>query len=225
MRTDWIYCWAKHRMESPGLTERSGLDVVVPFSAGVPSDLLLFRPDLRAELKRLIAADADIAAAIADRLPSLTLGAGGYHSVLDRSGYSGPLGVVSVSLVQPLLDWGARRAEVERNKALYEEQLAHFGSVYLKAIEEVETAIYSEKQQVEYLKRLEKRRDILQETVKQTQLQYLQGISDYLPVLNALVALHTVERSLISAQYDLILYRITLHRALGSKAKIAKEST
>ena len=202
--------------------EATILDVVMPSNTGLPSDLLLFRPDLRAQLKRLIAADADIAVAIAERLPSLTLGAGGYYS--HTNSYSGFLGGLSASLLQPLIDWGARKAEVEHNKALYEEQLAIFSSLYLQALEEVETAIYNEKQQVEYLKRLENRRDILEKTVKEAELQYLQGVSDYLPVLNALVSLHTLERSLISAKYDLILYRITLHRSLGSKAKINKEN-
>lgn len=203
--------------------ERSILNIVMPSNTGVPSDLLLSRPDLRAQLKRLIAADADIAVAIANRLPSLTIGGGAYYS--DTSSYSGALGLISASFLQPLLDWGARKAEVQRNKALYEEQLALFSSLYIKALEEVETAIYSEQQQVEYLKRLENRRDILQETLKATQLQYLEGISDYLPVINALVEFHEVERSLISAKYDLVLYRITLHRALGTKARIQREKS
>lgn len=203
--------------------ESSILNIVVPSNTGIPSDLLLFRPDLRAQLKRLIAADADIAAAVANRLPSFSLGAGGYYS--QSSSYSGALGILNASFLQPLLDWGARKAEVERNKALYEEQLALFGGLYLQALEEIETAIYAEEQQVEYLKRLEERRDILQETLKETQLQYLEGISDYLPVINALVELHGVERSLISAKYNLVLYRITLHRALGSKARIDKEKS
>ena len=198
------------------------LDIAVPLNTGMPSDLLLFRPDLRAQIKRLISADADIAVAMAERLPSLTLGAGGYYS--DSSNYSGALGLLSASLVQPLLDWGERKAEVERNKALYEEELALFGSLYLQALEEVETAIYNEKQQVEYLRRLKTRRDILEQTVKEAQLQYLEGVSDYLPVINALVELHTVERSLISAKYQLILYRITLHRALGSRIREKKEA-
>jgi outer membrane protein TolC len=200
----------------------SFLDVVMPKNIGVPSELLLFRPDLRAQLKRLIAADADIAVAVADRLPSLTLSGGGYYS--DSNSYSGALGLLSASLIQPLLDWGARKAEVSRNKALYEEQLAVFSSMYLEALEEVETTIYTQKQQVEYIKRLEYRKDLLDQTVKEAEFQYLQGVSDYLSVLNALVSLHTLERSLVEAKYNLVLYKINLHKALGSTANINEEN-
>lgn len=204
-------------------TDLSILDVIVPSNIGIPSDLLLFRPDLRAQLKRLIAADADIAVAVAQRLPSLTLGAGGYYS--SNYNYSEPVLSFSASFLQPLLDWGARKAEVERNKALYEEQLALFSGLYIKAIEEVENAFYNEQQQKDYIERLKHRRDILQRTVKEAELQYLQGVSDYMPVLNALVSLHTLERSLIEAKYELILFRIALHRSLGSKVNIDKEKT
>ncbi|MFT7823844.1 MAG: TolC family protein [Sulfurimonas sp.] len=201
--------------------KNSLLEVAMPSGIGVPSKLLLSRPDLRAQLSRLIAADAEIAVAVADRLPSLTLGAGIYYT--KNSSYSGPLGELGASLLQPLLEWGARKAEVERNKALYEEQLSAFGSLYLQAIEEVETALYSEGQQREYLKRLEARRVILKQTVGEAQAEYEQGISDYLAVLTARKALHEAERSLIAAKYDLVLYRIALHRALGSGEKLKKE--
>ncbi len=197
------------------------LDVKIPINTGVPSDLLLFRPDLRAQLKRIVAVDADIAFAIAQRLPSVTLGAGGYYS--SNFNYSEPIASFSASLLQPLFDWGARKAEVERNKALYEEQLGLFGSLYIKALEEVENAFYNEKQQKDHIKRLEHREDILQEMVEEAKLQYLQGLSDYLPVLDALVSLHELQLSLIEAKYELLLFRITLHRSLGSKAKIKRE--
>lgn len=200
-------------------TQMNLLDVPMPSAVGIPSDLLLHRPDLRAQKNRLVASDAGIAAAIAARLPSFTLGAGVYQS--KSLVYDGSLTSFSASLIQPLLDWGARKAEVERNRALYEEALASFGSLYLSAVEEVENTLYSEARQREYLQRLENRRVILQATVEEAEAQYLQGISDYLPVLSALEALHEVERTLIEAKYQLINYRITLYKALGSTISLS----
>lgn len=183
--------------------------------------LLQRRPDLRAQRHRLVAADARIAVAIADRLPNVTLGAGMYYS--ESFSYEGPLGLISTSLLQPLLDWGARKAAVTRNRALYEEALAAYGALYLQAIEEVENALYQERQQQDYLRRLEIHRDILARTVDETRERYVQGVGDYLDVISALEALHTVERTLIAARYDLILYRITLHRAVGSDVRFTPQ--
>ncbi|MGM0422633.1 MAG: efflux transporter outer membrane subunit [Pseudomonadota bacterium] len=180
---------------------------------GVPSDLLLNRPDLRTLQKRLVAQDAEIAAAIADRLPRITL----TGSLLYTSGGSvdGVTGSLLGALVQPLLDWGQRKSAVERNKALYREQLAEFTQAYLDAVEDVENTLYRENRQREYIRRLQNRADILQENVEQAEAVFTQGISDYLPVLTALQSLRLVERSLIAEKFALIENRINLYRAVG----------
>lgn len=182
-------------------------------AAGIPADLLLNRPDLRAAKADLIAADADIGAAIADRLPRLTLD--GSYLYTDTAAFSGPVSMIMGSFVQPLLDWGARRATVKRNKAIYTERLADFTQLYLEAVEEVENALYQEQMQRDYIKRLHKRAAVLQETVDETEALYAQGVSDYLPVLNALQDLRAVERDLVTQRLNLITYRIDLYRALG----------
>lgn len=179
---------------------------------GVPSDLLLNRPDLRAEKNRLIAADADIAAAIADRLPRITLT--GSYALAAGGGASPVIGLLG-ALVQPLLDWGQREAEVSRNKALYSEQLAAFSQLYLEAVEDVETTLYQIGKQKEYLARLSERQSILSSSLEKTRAVYKEGLSDYLPVLDALRTLREVERSLVNEQRNLALLHIQLYRALG----------
>jgi NodT family efflux transporter outer membrane factor (OMF) lipoprotein len=202
----------------------TSFEVPMPVSVGVPTRLLQDRPDLRAQMLRLEAADARVAAAVARRLPSLTLDSGLYY--LHDSGYAGPLGMLGASLLQPLLDWGARRADVARNKALYEGAVAAYASTYLGALEDVENALYGEAEQRRYLERLEKRRDILARTVEEAREQHLRGVVDYLPVLDALDSLHEVNRTLIDARYTLVAYRVALHRALGSGVALspAKEA-
>ena len=173
----------------------------------------MHRPDLRAQLRVLQAADADIRAAIADRLPRIMLD--GSYLYSDAASYTGPLGTIVGNFVQPLLDWGKRRAAVTENKAIYEEELARFTQTYLEAVRDVENALYQERRQREYLARLEERRDILEETVSETDARYKQGIDDYLPVINALQELREVERRLITEQRALVDYRIDLYRAVG----------
>ncbi len=190
---------------------------------GVPSDLLLNRPDIRAMRDRLIAADAQIGTAIADRLPRITLT--GSHIYADGpTGAAGYATSLLAGLVQPLLDWGRRQAEVERNQALYEERLGAFTQLYLEAIEDVENALYQENRQREYIDRLETRRNILSQTLAAAQAVYRQGESDYLPVLDSVQDLRGVERDLINQRLNLILFRIQLFRALGTPVFTPVES-
>ncbi len=183
---------------------------------GVPSDLLLNRPDLRAERARLAAIDADIDAAIAERLPRVTLN--GSYLLAAGGGAASPVIALLGGLVQPLLDWGSRQAEVSRNKALYQEQLAAFSQLYLEAVEDVETTLYQIVKQKEYVARLDGRRKILAETVDKTRAVYQEGLSDYLPVLNSLQDLRAVERTVLEEERDLALLHIQLYRALGGTA-------
>jgi NodT family efflux transporter outer membrane factor (OMF) lipoprotein len=188
----------------------------LPF-IGIPSDLLFNRPDLRALRNELIAADAEIGQAIADRLPRITLEGSLFYG--NGSDVTGPAGILLGSIVQPLLDWGARKAEVERSRGLYVERLAIFSQAYLQAIEDVENSLYQERKQREFLDRLERRRHFLERTVEETKDRYTNGLTDFLPVLDALKELQRIERIIVRQERALLDYRIQLHRALGGRVK------
>jgi NodT family efflux transporter outer membrane factor (OMF) lipoprotein len=186
----------------------------LPF-IGVPSDLLLNRPDLRSLKNELIAADSEIGQAIAERLPRITLVGSFFYA--DGSEFSGPAGILLGSIVQPLVDWGARKAEVERSRALYVERLAIFSKAYLQAIEDVENTLYQERKQREFLDRLERRRRFLERTVEETRDRYTNGLTDFLPVLDALKEMQWIERIIVRQERALLGFRIQLHRALGGR--------
>jgi len=200
---------AEHRVK-PDDTLRFAHDLP---AIGVPADLLFNRPDLRAAKAELIAADAEIASAIAERLPQITLT--GSYLYSDTATFSGPVATIMGAFVQPILDWGERKAAVEENKELYKERLALYTQLYLEAVEEVENVLYQERKQREYIERLEERRKILSDTVEETEALYTQGVNDYLPVLNALQDLRVIERDILTERLNLINLRITLHRAIG----------
>jgi|GEM_PF-291735 len=184
----------------------------LPF-LGVPADLLINRPDLRVLRHEMVAADAEIGRAIAERLPQITLDGSLLYE--DGTGPGGLVGTLLGTFIQPLVDWGARKAEVSRNKALYVERLALFTQRYLEAIEEVENSLYRERKQREFLDRLYTRRSFLQQTVDETTERYTNGLTDYLPVLDALKELRRLERQLVLQERALVGFRIQLHRALG----------
>ena len=106
-----------------------------------------------------------------------------------------PVASIIGTFVQPLVDWGARKAEVERNKALYVERLAGFTQSYLEAIEDVENALYQERKQREFLRLLEIRLELLERTVEETTQRYANGLTDYLPVLDAVKELAAARAS------------------------------
>ncbi len=199
------------------------LDVTTPASRfpdktlqpplSIPSEILLERPDLRAARARLAAADADIEAAIAERLPRVTLS--GSYLLASGGNVASPLLSLLGGLVQPLLDWGEKQAQVKRNKALYQERLSALSQLYLEAIEDVETTLYQISMQKEYIDRLDNRRRILSDTVEKTRAVYTEGLSDYLPVLQALQDLQAVERTMINEERDLVLLHVQLYRATG----------
>jgi outer membrane protein TolC len=190
----------------------------------VPADLLVNRADLRAALAELVAADASIGVAVADRLPRFSLT--GSLAEGETSSYDGTLSSLAANFTGPLLDWGRRKAEVERRESLYREQLQAFTDTYLQAIEEVETTLYQEQKHREFLQRLRDRRDILQRSVDETEARYKQGIDDYLPVLNALQSLRQIDRTLIEEQFKLLQLRIRLHLVTGGQIpEISNETT
>lgn len=185
-----------------------------PIPLTVASHLLLQRPDLRLEKYRLISKDADIATAIARRFPRIALQ--GQLGYVKTSTYSGPAAALLGNLAMPLLDWGARRAEVRANKHLYEAQLYAFTESYLEAFADVDQLLYLEAKQRDFLRRLRERQEILRKTVFESEERYKQGVADYLPVLNALQDLRRLERDLIDEKLKLLTLRIRLNQAIGA---------
>lgn len=181
---------------------------------GLPAHLLVNRPDLRAAQKKLVAADYRVAEAIANRLPRIKLFTSGG---IDGSSFSGDNLFLSVlaEAVAPIIDWGRRKKEVKRQQAIVEEALARYFEVFLFAIEEVENALWQEQEQVELIASLNKQLSLAQANLKETRNRYMQGLTDYLPVLTALHTLQGLERDLLLSRRQLISFRIHLCRALG----------
>ncbi len=196
-------------------------DAVIPElpplpSLGVPSDLLLQRPDVRAMHARVVAADHRIAQALADRFPRLTL--------------SGSIGIAGVSISQlftdfvwsavasataALFDGGRGRAEVDMNRAAYQELLENYAQVVIEALVEAEQALALEAARSAQLDALTHQLEAATQVLEQSKLRYQQGLTDYLPVLTALTIERNAEQATLSAQRQLLSSRIQLFRALG----------
>lgn len=180
---------------------------------GVPADLLSARPDLRAARRDVLAADHRVGESIGERLPGIVIGGS-----LRGSGDLRPDTLVASLLgeaIQPLVDGGERGARVDRRRAELREALARWSGAYLDAVREVESAIALERGQVERVVLQERQLEIARRLLRETRNRYGQGLTDYLPVLDALATQQELERTLITSRRDRLALRVRLHRALG----------
>jgi NodT family efflux transporter outer membrane factor (OMF) lipoprotein len=176
---------------------------------GIPADLLQNRPDLRQLQRELVAADYRVAEAVADRLPALRIG--------------GAAGFVSGDFITSLfadalatiVDWGDKKSEVEKKKAVVEEKTARYSQRYLVAIEEVENTLWQERKHKQLLVALQEQLLISKATLRESRGRYIQGITDYLPVLTALLSFQNLEMNILRRQQEQISFRLLLYRALG----------
>lgn len=183
---------------------------------GIPADVLANRPDLRQAGLRLASADWSVSAARADRLPAIRLTASGEYANTEFSDllddwYANLAG----SVTGPIFDGGRRKAEVERARAVADERLADYRAAVVNALKEVEDALVSERKQREYLAALEVRLEAARRAHAESVNRYRNGLVEYTTVLIQLNTLQTLERELVAAHFDLLRYRIDLHRALG----------
>jgi len=187
-----------------------------PPATGVPADLLVRRPDVRAARRRVEAADHRVAVAVADRLPSLRVGGNvslSSGTIADLIGT--PIWGIFASIAAPLIDGGRRAAVAEQSRDVVDERLMQFGQVLVQAMVEVENALSGERHQRIEIATIEEQISLAEATYAQARERYTEGLIDYLPVLTALQSLQQSQLGLIAARRQLLSSRIQLYRALG----------
>lgn len=184
---------------SPAATD----ELVVP--AGLPSDLLLRRPDLRAAEERLIAANARIGNARAQYFPSIGLTAylGGESVDFSRL-FTGPAGIFefAAAVTQPLWNAGRLRAGVDISEARRDQALAEYRQAVASAFKDVRDALAAQRAAQETLAAESARARALDKALGQAQQRFDAGIASRLDILD-------VERNLLAAE----LARIESDRA------------
>jgi len=189
------------------------------FPAGLPSELIGRRPDLRASLWLIEAADANVAAAIADRFPSINLiGSYGTTSRDFSTGLiEGDFWSFLGNFTLPIFDAGRRRSEVDRNKAIVRERVAAYQQAALNAFREVEDALAQNRETELRIVSLEETERATNATLRLSLDRYTYGITDYLPVLTVQRSHFEAQSRLLSARRQLISARIALARSLGGE--------
>ncbi len=184
----------------------------------LPSQLLNRRPDIVQAQRQLLAADASLASAKANLLPSLNLTASGtlqsseLHQLLDN-----PFRLWSIggSILAPLLNREALTAQVDvamasRNQALY-----GYEKVVRSAFSEVDTALDAIRRSQEQLAELQKQEGFVAEAYRIARNRYQNGYASYLDELDAQRTLFSTQLNIVAVKNTLLLAQIDLYRALG----------
>jgi len=185
-------------------------------STGIPSELLLRRPDIQRNYSELAAADRDLASAISAQFPRLNLG-GSLQNIAEhpedllRDWFASLAG----QMIAPLFDGGQRRAEVDRTKAVKLVLFNLYAQSVLEAYRDVEDSLVQEKFQLQRIEHLEEQVKLAGQASNQLREQYLIGDAQYLDVLNAITGQQRLQRNLLNAQLELRLIRVSLYLALA----------
>lgn len=217
-----------------GRNPQSGLDQQpsqLPFLAplpdtGIPLNLIRRRPDIQTAFLLLQAADRDVASAISNQFPRLTLSASASTATRDAQAlFQDWATTLAGNILAPIFFGGELRAEVSRTEAVRQERLYEYGQAVLTAFLEVEDALVLETRQRERIALIETQLELADQSFVQLRVQYLNGTGNYLDVLTALDEIQVLRRDLLAARLTLLDHRIALYRALAGSFEMDHEST
>ncbi|MCU1229191.1 MAG: efflux system, outer rane lipoprotein NodT family [Acidobacteria bacterium] len=185
--------------------------------AGVPSALLLRRPDIRAAEQELIAANAEIGVAQAAFYPTLNLTGllGGQSTELASLLGSGHNWSVQAGVLGPIFNAGRLRNQRRLAIAQFDEALIAYQRSITAALGEVSTDLVSNEKLAEA--EVQRARAVAadREAVRLATLRYESGFSAYFEVLDAQEQLLSAETGVAQLRRDRLLALVDLYRALG----------
>jgi NodT family efflux transporter outer membrane factor (OMF) lipoprotein len=193
-------------------------DTIPVVPTGLPSSLLERRPDIAAAERQMAAANAQIGVAIAAYFPSLTL-SGSYS--FQSAAISGLLSASNAAwtfggnATETLLDFGARRYQVQQSRAAYDAAVASYRETVLNAFQQVEDELSA-------LRILEQQYQVAAQTVesanKAVELylnQYKAGTVAYTSVVTAQATALTDAQTLLGIRQSRLVASVSLIQALG----------
>ncbi len=186
--------------------------------SGLPSELLMRRPDIRAAEAKLEALNALVGVAKANRFPRISLtGTFGYSSdeLQGLFNSSNELWSIAMGLIQPVFDAGRLKAQQKAAEARYRQGVAEYAKTVLRAFYEVENALLTRKEQLERLRKLELFLRQAKDSQSIAENRYSRGLVDYLAVLETQLVRYRAEEELVLVKLAILTNRVALYRALG----------
>jgi len=189
-----------------------------PVPAGLPSDLLTNRPDIRQSEQDLIAANAQIGAAKALYFPTISLtGAYGYASSELAELFKGPSRIWSYagSFAGPIFQGGAITAQVKQAEAGRKAALLNYESVVQNSFADVENNLVARRKLIEQIQAQERLVRASNEYVRLARLLYNGGYAPYSTVLQAEQQLFPAELNYAQYRASLFSSLVNIYKAMG----------
>jgi multidrug efflux system outer membrane protein len=206
-------------------TPASSVDsVTVPRVApGLPSELLVRRPDLASAEAQLLAANADLGAARAALLPSIQLtGSAGVASSALINVLKAPTLALSLgaSLLQPIFDGGRLRAQVTIAESREQEVALVYRRAVLAALADVESALSATTHTDEQVALQQEVMEQAQLALRLAEVRYREGADDLLVLLDAQRTLFQAQDQLRQLRLAQLQASVDLFKALGGGWKV-----
>jgi multidrug efflux system outer membrane protein len=193
-------------------------DVPTEVPAGLPSDLLRRRPDIRESEAQLHAATAQIGVATADFFPAFSLtGSATWSSTQLRNTFSKSnlFFGVGPSVTWPVFQGGAIESNVHLQEALRDQVFLTYQKTVLAAFQEVENALFAFTKEQQHRKALDNAVAANSKAVDLSLQLYTEGQTDFLNVVIAQRSLYAAEDALIQSSTSIATDLIALYKALG----------
>ncbi len=185
---------------------------------GLPSDLLLRRPDVRWAERRLAAETARIGQVKAELFPKFFLtGSAGLASVSTGDFFSPGSRMWSIG---PTVQWrvfdaGRVRASIRAQAAVQDQASLTYEQIVLMSLEDVENALVAYANEQEHRRLLERAVIANQEAAELADQLYVKGLGNYLNLLDAQRALYVSQDALVRSEVAVTLNLVALYKALG----------
>ena len=188
--------------------------------AGLPSQVLVRRPDVLGAEQRLLAANANIGAARAAFFPriALTASAGTASREIDGLFKTGSEAwSFTPSITLPIFTAGRNKANLDLTEVRKEIAVADYERTVQQAFREVADLLVARDQLAEQLQAVEAQARSQQRAADIAEARYRQGVGSFLEVLDAQRQLFAVQQSLIQVRRSMWSAAAQLYRALGGE--------
>jgi multidrug efflux system outer membrane protein len=202
-------------------------DLVLPVvPVGLPSDLLIQRPDIRQAEQTLVAANARIGVARAQYFPTISLtGLFGWSSSDLSNLFKGAAKMWNWggNLTAPIFTGGAIMGQEKAAEAIQQQALFNYQKAVQGAFREVEDSLVDQKRTREQLDAQKRQVDTLREYARIARIRYDNGYTSYIEVLDAERSLFNAELSYTQTQGILFQSLVNLYKAVGGGWVVAAD--
>jgi multidrug efflux system outer membrane protein len=205
----------------PGPIARGrSLDELIPpaVPAGIPSELLMRRPDIQQAEQNLIAANARIGVARGEYFPKVTISGDVGQASMEIAQLFVPganFWTIGSRLLGPIFTAGRVAGQVQAAEAGQKAALAAYQKAILTSFREFENGLIVSEKSNESQTSQAKRVTALQNYLRLSRLRYDEGYTSYLEVLDSLRQYYEGQIDLIQARRDTFVALIQLYRAMG----------